>query len=261
MHDSDLIGKVGSLDTYFKKFYIALNRKVVMNEILKCENHFRETKLHAEGGPIMTDYNDQYYVSLIPEGDEVLFPKLHKRSARSRYRIQKYDISQGPLFFENCWREEDRKMGVKRDPLPDILVEGSELIIPPVLKEYLQKFPIDGMQFVHSIYIDDYDKWHENRWAINFYQRIAALDVDNCKIEWEFSNPTQNEYTVERFSLSRKVLDEIPEESRLVFKIGQSRKSYVMVHERVKDFIEQAGFTGLRLIKVSEFEEGRQFKG
>ncbi|GGX73035.1 hypothetical protein [Saccharospirillum salsuginis] len=209
----------------------------------------------------MTDYNDQYYISLIPAGDEVLFPTLHDRSAKCRYRFRKYDISQGPIFFENCYREEDRKMGVNRDPLPDILVDSAELIVPPVFKEYLQRFPIYGMQFVHAIYVDDYDKWHDNRWAMNFYERIPALDVDNCEIDWEFSNPEESEYDVVRFSLSESVLNDIPEESRLVFKIGQSCKSYVMVHQKVKDFIDQAGFTGLRLIKVSEFEEGRQFKG
>lgn len=209
----------------------------------------------------MTDYNEQYYISLVPAGDDILFPKLQKRSAKSRYRIRKYDTNQGPLFFENCWREEDKRMGVKRDPLPDILVEGSELIVPPVLKEYLQHTSIVGMQFVHAIYVDDDDHWHENYWAMNFYERIAALDIDNSEINWKYSHPEENEYEVVRYSLSSLVLDEIPEETRLVFKIGQANKAYVLVHQKVKDFIDQAGFTGLRLIKVSDFEEGRQFKG
>ena len=57
-----------------------------------------------------------------------------------------------------------------------------------------------------------------------------------------------------------KKLDAILEERRLIFKMGGVGDPYVFFHQKIVDYIMENQYKGIRFFKVSEFEEGIQFK-
>jgi hypothetical protein len=206
----------------------------------------------------MSNYDQEYYLPFAPMDDSKLFAGLDKKSTFRVYVHDNLNLVDGPLFFHNSYKDEDKKEGVIT-PIPDIIVRHGQMVIPKEFMRFLRRLDIPGMQLFPSIYIDDDDKWHESLWLIHFFERLDCLDRENSDIDydpdiWEKGD----ELIVEKTSISDAALSVIPEEQRLIFKMADVKGSHLFCHQRVVDFIREMKYTGVLFIKVSDFKEGMQ---
>lgn len=209
----------------------------------------------------MISYNEEYYIMFTPKGDDQIYIKPQERSADRKFRYRKLNIEDGPLFFENCYRDEDKN----KWPSTDILVEGGGFLATSTLCDKLRDYDVDFMQIYPAIYVDDNDNYREDYFYIGFYERLDCLDIKKSEIEdIEFDEKDIDDddpvsLEVSKFSLSDSVLGNISEENRLMFKIGQCSKPYIFVHQTVVDIFLNYSYTGVQFIKVSDFKEGQQY--
>lgn len=209
----------------------------------------------------MNKYNEQYYIAEMPFGEEQLFIKPDRKTAERGYHYKRVPIGEAPFFFLNSNRECDIENGCKW-PVTDILIDGSDLLVGGKIREELMKYDIDGMQLYPSVYMDDDNNWHENFWFLNFFKKYHYWDKNESvvRIDEDEEVDEDEDVSVRRYSLDEQKLDEIPEESRLMFKMGGATVAYIFVHQKIVDFIVNNNYKGVRFFKVSEFKEGIQYR-
>jgi hypothetical protein len=211
----------------------------------------------------MQNYNDQYYVCVSPEGEERIFPKTNQRTKSADYSYTKQKEGSAPFFFDNAYKEDDLAEG-NQWPIPDILVSNKNVLIVDKLYDKLMGIKINGLQLHSAVYIDDNDDWNENYWFLIFYERLDCWDRERSiilKKERALNgSSTIIPAKVEQFYLDGRVLDQIPEEQRLMFTMGGVVNKFVFFHQKIVDIISTNNFTGARFIKVSEFDRADAMK-
>ena len=205
----------------------------------------------------MSKYDQEYYLPFAAMDDSKLFVGMDKKTVMRRGH-RKLNLSEGPMFYMNSYKVEDKKEGVKL-PIPDIMIVAGQMVIPNEMMKFLRVFDIPGIQVFPAVYIDDDDKWHENLSVIHCYKRVDCLDFDKSVIDddleyWEDGD----DHIVDKPSLSEATLNAIPEESRLILKINNVSLPHLYCHQRIVDFIREMKYTGVQFIKVADFEEGMQ---
>ncbi len=123
------------------------------------------------------------------------------------------------------------------------------------------------MQIYPSVYIDDDNNWHEDYWFLNFYEELHCLDKKKSKIltidysdeEDDDLDEEDDDLEVVEYRLDSRILGGIPEEKRLMFKIGGTNIDYIFIHQKLVDIFMKRKFTGIRFLPVSTFKEGDQF--
>ena len=211
----------------------------------------------------MESYNDQYYIVLNDYHEDTLYVGAKQKSADRRFGYKKLILGQEPLFFENDYKEEDIKVGKERS-IPSVLIDASTPIVNSRIRDKLKFFDFVGMQLYPSVYIDDNGKYHENYWCMNFWEKLDCWDREKSVTE-EFDDEDMlepdylDDADIYKYYLDPKVLDKIPEEDRLIFKMSGGSMGYVFIHQKIADIFKAENATGVKLIKVADFEEGMQF--
>ncbi|WP_166113954.1 hypothetical protein [Pseudoalteromonas sp. Z9A5] len=205
----------------------------------------------------MSKYDQEYYLPFAAMDDSKLFVGMDKKTVMRRGH-RKLNLSEGPMFYMNSYKVEDKKEGVKL-PIPDIMIVAGQMVIPNEMMKFLRVFDLPGIQVFPAVYIDDDDKWHENLSVIHCYKRVDCLDFEKSRIK---NNPKTweegDDHKVKQPSLCEAALNAIPEENRLILKINKVSLPHLYCHQRVVDFIRKMKYTGVQFIKVADFEEGMQ---
>lgn len=209
----------------------------------------------------MSKYNEEYYLAIKSYCERYMGVKPLRKTNDRRYSYKKL-LPGEPLFFENFNKEEDIADGVK-NVMNDVYIDVT-LIIENTLREKFKDLNTYGMQLYPAIFIDDEDEWHENYWCMNFYEFIDCIDKEkstfsDSTIRRLAKNPEHKRLSVERYSLSEKVLDKIPEQERMFFKARGDSDARVFVHEKAVAEFEAINATGIRFIKVADFELGDEY--
>ncbi|MEQ3531439.1 DUF1629 domain-containing protein [Pseudoalteromonas sp. XMcav11-Q] len=209
------------------------------------------------------NYDDDYYIIVLNFSEETLYLTPLQKSADRNFEFERLVWGQEPLFFENGYKDEDLKSGVKR-AIPSVMLDTTIPIISRNIWEKLKFFDFKGMQFYPAVYIDDDGHYHEQYWCMNFWERLDCLDRKRSKFSKTTLkklklNPDADDLTTYKYSLDSDVLDKIPEEERLIFKMEPDDMGYVFVHQKIADIFFEEKATGVNLVKVSDFEEGMQF--
>ncbi|MEZ9440067.1 hypothetical protein AB4219_17870, partial [Vibrio atlanticus] len=95
----------------------------------------------------MSKYNDQYYIVFENYDENTLYLKPQKHSAMRDYEYTKLSGGE-PMFFENCYRDEDLSRGMAR-PIKQAHMSNAYPVISDSLKqslgsienEYFQIYP------------------------------------------------------------------------------------------------------------------------
>ncbi|WP_024610361.1 hypothetical protein [Pseudoalteromonas sp. TB64] len=205
----------------------------------------------------MSKYDQEYYLPFAAMDDSKLFVGMDKKTVMRRGH-RKLNLSEGPMFYMNSYKVEDKKEGVKL-PIPDIMIVAGQMVIPNEMMKFLRVFDLPGIQVFPAVYIDDDDNWHESLSVIHCYERIDCLDFEKSRIK---NNPKTweegDDHKVKQPSLCEAALNAIPEENRLILKINKVSLPHLYCHQRVVDFIRKMKYTGVQFIKVADFEEGMQ---
>ena len=205
----------------------------------------------------MSKYNDQYYIVFKNYNDNTLYLSALQKSADRDYGFYKLDINDEPLYFENAYKEDDKKNGLKHS-LSSTHMNMNYVIVNNELREKLKDFDIEHTQLYPSVIIDDDDKRNERYWLINIYERLECLDFDKSDIE--DYDPADRKHEFNRFCFSDSLMDQIPEEKRLMIRPYKDDMGYTFFHQKVVDIFLEYGVTNLRFIKVSDWEAGDEFQ-
>jgi len=202
----------------------------------------------------MNKYDQEYYFIHWPMTDNKDIPSLQSDSATSM-RAYDYEVQptgDAPLVFTNSWRERNRKVGVK-EYIGDILFEGFNVLVRDRIREALLQYDLPGLQINPAVYIDDQDKWHEDFWFLTFFQRFDCWDrKTSIYTDEPLEGGGMKIYPVEKIHLDASVLDKVPLEKRLLFKMGSTVDGFVTVHQSLLPLFRK-GRSGAEFFSVSDF--------
>ncbi len=122
----------------------------------------------------MKNYDDEYYLVRRTFNNDRVYVDATKKTAHREYGSEWLAAGE-PLFFENSYRERDIKEGIQH-VIPYILLEGSDLIVNDIVRDFFKYLDISGLQIYPAVYIDDDLDWHENFWFLNFFESLDCWD-------------------------------------------------------------------------------------
>lgn len=201
----------------------------------------------------MSMYNEEYYL-VFPdyEHEENVGLKPDKKTSKSGFGTEILPPGR-PLFFSNASPEYIPEG--KTEVITDVMFGMGSMVVNEKIKSHLEKFKIDGLQFYPAVYVGLNGSYHERLWFLNFYSYLDCWDRDMSKYFMDDEDPDEPP-TMEIFSLDSKILDSVPEESRLIFSMGGLDIDYIFIHKKIADFLTENNITGIRLIPVTEYELG-----
>ncbi|WP_199611053.1 imm11 family protein [Flocculibacter collagenilyticus] len=205
----------------------------------------------------MTKFNDEYYIASPCNNDEdQSFISVHKRSEHLRFNRTRL-ISGAPFFVEKAFQERDKRLNINCVNT-DIMFGCGTLIMNDIVKSKISQFEISGTQLYPSILIDSDNRWHENYWYLNIWERLDCWSR-NMSVYEPAEDGDENGAIVDRYHLDSAVLNDIPEPNRLIFRMGGESFAHTFFHKKIVDIFEENNFTGIRFFKVSEYESGDEF--
>jgi hypothetical protein len=136
-----------------------------------------------------------------------------------------------------------------RDGLTDNLIAPATtgLIFSGKLRDVLTSVGVDNIDYYDCVLInkDDGSKNEDYKLA-NIVGRVACLDVPNSDITWSPADPTAI------FILKNFVINEDAIEDLLIFRMDEL-STIILVHEKVKKAVVDAGITGIQFFEPSNY--------
>lgn len=207
-------------------------------------------------------YNETYWLmfaGLGPEDDEyaTLIPRSDKDTEVLK-ETEELNISR-PIKFITDNQELKKEYGIG-EVLGDLHRCMSGFVISTKVKDHLIRLPNRNIQYIPAIIIDINQKWHENYWYMHIYDELECLDAVNATVEEYKELPDDAPLDVIDYSLDGKVLNDIPEKERMLFRLGGNvYETRTLVHNDLVNWIRESHLTGFRFFRVDEFEDGMQF--
>ncbi|MFC3679362.1 imm11 family protein [Bacterioplanoides pacificum] len=205
----------------------------------------------------MTTYEDQYYLVNKKYDENTLYLKPTKNTAKRDFHLKKIPHGEEPLFFENAYKENDKKNGISR-PLRKAMMWSTDLLVDGKIKEDLEQYDINGLQLYPAVVIDDNGDYHEDYWFFNIYKELDALDINQSEID-DYS-PSNKYHDVEKFKLKADILDQIKEENRLIFIMPNTDLMTIIAHQKIVDIFNKHDVDSVVFHKMSEWYAGKQFR-
>lgn len=204
----------------------------------------------------MNKYDSDYYV-VFPRYDEenVILLKPDKKTIKSG-KGQSIITSGRPLFFTNGFVEEFGQ-GKLEETVTDFMFDTPYPVVNQKVKEYLEKFKIDSLQIYPAVFIDAVNIYHENLWFLNLYSELDCWDRNTSVVDTDDIEPGE-EPSIVKFSLNDEVLDRIPEENRLMFKMGGLSEYFIFIHKKIHKYLVEQSVTGVQLFPVLTYESGME---
>ncbi|MDX1695055.1 MAG: hypothetical protein R3208_14915 [Ketobacteraceae bacterium] len=203
----------------------------------------------------MSRYDDEYYIVETEYTPTQVFLSPTTETSERSYHYKRL-TSGKPVFFVNGFKERDARTGDKR-VVSDVMFDGASFVVRDSIKPFLDQFDIESMQLHPAVVIDDHDVWHDNYWYLNFYGELDCWDRNSSEYEY-LDDDDDTDAMIDKYSLNPEVLDAIPEEKRLLFKMDGAATAYVFAHKRVVKYFLENAYTGIRFFKVANFREGDQ---
>ncbi|MGR5286585.1 imm11 family protein [Vibrio maritimus] len=203
----------------------------------------------------MSQYNNQYYIVFENYDENTLYLKPQKHSAMRDYEYTKLSGGE-PMFFENCYRDEDLARRVSR-PIKQAHLDSTYPVFSDEIKQSLGNVDNACCQIYPSVIVDDHDKYHEGYWVFNVFEKMDVLDMDKCAIRKR--NPNREGQKIQKYCLSDEKLEEVPEKDRLIFMPKFSSYPHIIVHEKIVKAFKKHNVDTLNFVKVSDWVMGLQF--
>ncbi len=204
----------------------------------------------------MNRYNEQYYIVFKKYDEKTLYLSSLQKTSDRDYTFKKMQFGQEPLFFNNAYKEKDKKTGVSRE-IKSAHLNINYPLVTVSIKEDLIKFENNNFQLYPAVIIDDSDIYHENFWFFNIFNKINVLNLKRCIID-DYDEDDKR-HDIDKYYLDSNKLDAIPEEQRLVFIPEKASGAPVFLHQKIVDVFNKHKVDTLKFIKVSEWEMGKQF--
>jgi hypothetical protein len=199
----------------------------------------------------VNNYNKDYYIINRPDNDALPSLGADKNTATLHYSTTPKK-SNSPLVFSNNLSENNRDYGISEEIGP-VLFNNNDIIINDNIYTELVGSGIDRVDFSPSIYIDDGGMWHENYWFMVVSDSIDCWSRSKSKYSNTEIKSTGARY-IYSFYLDADILDKIPLQERLIFKIDKSALGLIFIHKTIADKLSLLCEGSCDLILVAEYE-------
>lgn len=198
----------------------------------------------------MKNYNDEYF---------------YLRRIGERYPLIDYIGYDTELYKRMALDITEKRMVRFGDPVPHKPLLGdlhSLKVHAPViserLKNVLEGLNLRDMQFLPAIIRDNRDDEHEGFFIIHIYNLVRCMDKEKSK--WRPSPWNEGDAIgVDKLVLDNEVLDAIPLEERLVFRLGEL-DTHALYHQSVIEKILEIEPKGLTVYRLSGYDSSLPFK-
>lgn len=203
----------------------------------------------------MSKFNDEYFFVMRPRDNDrlpFLVPDTNTEDREFRYKAQPFGSP--PLVFHNDLEQEDIKAGMRTVVAP-ILFAGTDLVVASSIREQLLHMEVPNLSMHPAIYIDETDHWHEDYWYLTFTDRLDCWDRVHSTFDDEEPPIKLGGYElfeVYRYSLDEQVLDRLPLQQRLLFKMGGTTTADVVCHASVVRTLTSAFPDAIKLKPIKE---------
>jgi hypothetical protein len=161
-----------------------------------------------------------------------------------------------PLRFTNGFG--DRLPGPGHECIDEMLVAALTFGVRDRVRELIEGFAIEGLQFYPMVFVDARGREHPDYWYMNLHGERDFLDLNASQVLEPPSRPGDRVY-VTRYVLDAPKMETVAEESRLIFRLQGVLNMNFFVHDRILALLEQHGVTGYRAFRVGTFDEGMQY--
>lgn len=205
----------------------------------------------------MNNYEDQYYIVEERYDEDTLYLSALQRTENRDYDFEEMRAGGDPLYFENAYKTKDIAVGKIR-PIMPAHMNMSYLIVNSKIRSHIDDSSIYHGKLYPSVIIDDAGQYHDDFWFFNIYGELNILDCENSEIR--DYDPDDRRHDIVKYKLKNDVLDNIPEDQRLVFMMPNTETKITFVHQKIVDIFEELGVDNIRFHKMSEWYPGKQFR-
>ncbi|MGF1742807.1 hypothetical protein L4C34_17355, partial [Vibrio profundum] len=110
-----------------------------------------------------------------------------------------------------------------------------------------------------AIIVDENDKWYEDFYYFNVYERLDCVDFENSEVD-DYDPDSIIGQEVIKFKLRADVLENIEEERRLIVMLDEVVEAPLLVHQKLVDQLVQFNIEAFTFYKLSEYELGMEFR-
>jgi hypothetical protein len=207
----------------------------------------------------MNPYDNEYF--FISSADDESLPSLTAtdetiEESYGYYHGEKPTDSPTLVFFNGA-KDWQRKRGISVSQIiPDILFDGKNLVVRSKTRDAIVGLDIPGLATYPCVYYHNDRKKHDDFWYLAFsdkfdsWDRIASeyeMDTDPC-----VSGSGEILHQVYSMSLNKKLLDSVPVQKRLLFKMGGCLGAYIVCHASLLD-IFSSSLNSLKFVRVSDY--------
>jgi len=161
------------------------------------------------------------------------------------------------MFFHNANAQDWIKMGVKEN-IGDIIFHGYQFMIKKEIRDQLLRYPMQGVQYYPAVYTDIEGNNHYDYFFVNIYDKKDWCYIERSQLDqWaQESIDDGDKPGVETIVLDFHKMLLVPEDERLMFRMGNINMGEPIIHQKVKDIFEQFNLVDTRFFRVDEWEEG-----
>jgi len=194
-------------------------------------------------------YDEQYYI--LGEGSVASLDYNTEKSIPLRAKFSQ----RNPIDFDGtlyakvyCYGNDPKK---EKFNIGNYFNDPRPTMIHP-LREILEKLNLFKIQFF-PIVIEHLEDKYEGFHLMHCYNFISALHRERSKYDMG-----EGLCFIDSLSLDENVLDQIPEEERLVFCLGERTTMYI-VHEKFVNAVRESEIDGMYFTKVKDWGIGDAF--
>ena len=198
----------------------------------------------------MSNLQTEYYV--LDKSDQDGLPELSPDEDTSQVLLDTALPTLGkPLKFTNKWRDKYKQRGIK-EVFDKILFYASDVLIEDEIYKTLKVRNILDVSYYPAVYVDDLGNLHENFWFMN------VLKMRDCwcrkRSDYMDSSPSSTgKYYIEKIVLDENVLNQVPVEQRLIFKLGGSMIAYTLIHKSLVNVFLSVGVNPESFIPIKDY--------
>ncbi|MGF1743057.1 hypothetical protein L4C34_18725, partial [Vibrio profundum] len=181
----------------------------------------------------MNTFEDEYYLLIDTPFRENFLELVGIKGAGARfYETDQLDYGDGPIFFGQVFKED---MPFK---LSNVQMDSGNPVVSKEIADVIAKYNIDGFQLFPAIIVDENDKWYEDFYYFNVYERLDCVDFENSEVD-DYDPDSIIGQEVIKFKLRADVLENIEEERRLIVMLDEVVEAPLLVHQKLVDQLVQ----------------------
>ncbi|MEZ8098875.1 imm11 family protein [Vibrio bivalvicida] len=205
----------------------------------------------------MKNYNEDYYLLFANPDYEEYDIEPDDSSANRNYDSEELYFGQKPLIFT----AETPNLNFASSEYEIFFPIGS-IVVTDSLKVKLEE-GLYGSKFYPAIVKGEDKGIREDVWALNIFKPLDCWDRNKSVAVYPEGVKSIQGIdvlpSIKSFHLSHEVLDEIPENERLIFVMDNTDVTNIFVHKRIVDIFSANNVKGVNFFKVSQYRFGMEF--